>query len=57
MNELLALSQAAQTTITDIGVWGIAFPALITALIACAFIQARGERRADEAARERRDTT
>lgn len=51
---VLALSHAWQTTITDIVVWGIAFPALVTGLIVYAIVQALGERRDNEATRNRR---
>jgi hypothetical protein len=54
MITFVALSQAAQTTIADIIVWIIGFPALVTGLIAFAVVQARGERQADEQARLRR---
>jgi hypothetical protein len=54
MSSILALSQAAQTTIADIVIWVIAFPALVTGLIAYAVVQARGEARENEAARQRR---
>jgi hypothetical protein len=54
MSTFVALSQAAQTTIADIAVWIIGFPALVTGLIAYAVVQARGERQADEQARLRR---
>jgi hypothetical protein len=51
---IFALSPAAQTTIADIAVWGVGFPALVTGLIVYAVVQARGERLADEEARRRR---
>ena len=54
MTTFVALSQAAQTTITDIAVWIIGFPALVTGLIVYAVVQARGEKHADEQARLRR---
>jgi hypothetical protein len=54
MSTVVALSQAAQTTIADIAVWIIGFPALVTGLIVYAVVQARGEKRADEEARLRR---
>jgi hypothetical protein len=41
---LLFADAALTTTIVYIFVWGIAFPAFVTALIAYAIIQARGER-------------
>jgi hypothetical protein len=41
---LLFADAATTTTIVYIFVWGIAFPAFVTALIAYAVIQARGER-------------
>ena len=36
---LLALSEAAKTTIADVVVWFIVFPALVTALIGIALAQ------------------
>ena len=54
MSTFVALSQAAKVTITDIAVWIVGFPALVTGLIAYAVVQARGERQADEQARLRR---
>ena len=51
---VLALSHAWTTTIVDIVVWVIAFPALVTGLIAYAIVQALGESRENEAARNRR---
>jgi hypothetical protein len=40
---LLAISEAAKTTIADIVLWVIAFPALVTGLIVYAIAIARGE--------------
>jgi hypothetical protein len=40
---LLGLSDAAQTTIIDILLWVIVFPAFVTGLIAFAFVMSRGE--------------
>ena len=54
MSSILALSQATETTIIIIVVWVIGFPALVTALIAYAVVQTLGERRENEAARNRR---
>jgi hypothetical protein len=54
MSAVIALSHAWSTTITDIAVWGILFPALVTGLIVYAIVQALGERRENEAARNRR---
>jgi hypothetical protein len=51
---ILALSQAWTTSIVDIVVWVVAFPALVTGLIVYAVVQALGERRENEAARNRR---
>ena len=42
---LLALSEAAKTTISIIVIWGIAFPALVTGLIVFAIAGALGEAR------------
>jgi heme/copper-type cytochrome/quinol oxidase subunit 2 len=54
MTTVLAMSKAAETTIAIIAVWVVAFPAFVTGLIVYAVVQARGERRADEQARHRR---
>ena len=54
MSSILALSHAWSTSITDIVVWVIGFPALVTGLIVYAVVQALGERRENEAARNRR---
>jgi hypothetical protein len=51
---VLALSHAWTTSIVDIVVWVIGFPALVTGLIVYAIVQALGERRENEAARNRR---
>jgi hypothetical protein len=40
---LLALSEAAKTTIADIAIWVVAFPAFVTGLIVFAIALARGE--------------
>jgi hypothetical protein len=42
---LLALSDAAQSTIFSIAVWFVIFPALVTGLIGFAIVQALGEAR------------
>jgi hypothetical protein len=42
---LLALSDAAQTTIFSIALWFVIFPALVTGLIVFAIVQALGEAR------------
>ena len=50
---MLVIADAAlTTTLVYIFVWGIAFPAFVTALIAYAIIQARGEH--DENVADRR---
>ena len=48
---LLFADPAKTTTIVYIFIWGIAFPAFVTALIAYAIIQARGEHEENEANR------
>jgi len=45
---VLALSNAAETTIVNIVIWGVVFPALVTGLIAFAVIRAIGERQENE---------
>ena len=42
---LLALSEAATTTIVYVAVWFVVFPAIVTGLIAFAIIGALGEAR------------
>jgi hypothetical protein len=54
MSSVLALSHAWTTSIVDIVVWVIGFPALVTGLIVYAVVQALGEARENEAARNRR---
>jgi hypothetical protein len=45
---ILALSDAAKTTIALLAVFGVAFPALVTGLIAYAVFVARGEKLEDQ---------
>jgi NhaP-type Na+/H+ or K+/H+ antiporter len=52
---LLLADKALTTTIIDIVVWVIAFPVLVQGLIIYAVIQGRGERRANEELRRRRE--
>jgi hypothetical protein len=42
---LLALSEAAKTTITYVAIWFVIFPAIVTGLIVFAIVQALGEAR------------
>lgn len=51
---VLALSNAAETTIVNIVIWGIVFPALVTGLIAFAAIKAMGERADNQERRYRK---
>jgi uncharacterized membrane protein YjfL (UPF0719 family) len=55
---IFALSKAATTTIVNLVIWGVVFPALVTGLIAFAAIRAIGERQdnADNDKRHRRRT-
>ena len=53
---ILALSEAAKTTITYVIVWFVAFPALVTGLIAVAVIQTYRERQENIANRRRPPT-
>ena len=41
---VLALSEAVKTTIALIAIWFVGVPALVTALIVLAVVQARGEK-------------
>ena len=50
---ILALSEAAKTTITDIVIWFVAFPALVTGLIGVAIAQTIRERAENQANRRR----
>jgi F0F1-type ATP synthase membrane subunit b/b' len=50
---LLALSEAAKTTIAYVIVWFVAFPALVTGLIAVAIVQTIRERQENIANRRR----
>jgi hypothetical protein len=54
MSTIVLLSEAWKTSLTGIAIWGILFPALVTGLIAYAIVQVLGERRENEAARNRR---
>ena len=52
---IFAISKAAETTIVNLVIWGVVFPALVTGLIAIAVIRAIGERQEnDENRRHRR---
>jgi uncharacterized membrane protein YjfL (UPF0719 family) len=51
---LFALSKAATTTIVNIVIWGVVFPALVTGLIAFAVIRSLGERQDNEERRRHR---
>ena len=52
---IFAISKAAETTIVNLVIWGVVFPALVTGLIALAVIRAIGERQEnDENRRHRR---
>jgi len=46
---LLAMSPALETTVVYIIVWFVAFPAIVTALIVFAVVQALGEKRQNDA--------
>ena len=53
--ELFALSDAAETTIVYAFIWGVAFPAFVTALIALALVRSYGEKQEnDEQSRRKR---
>jgi hypothetical protein len=51
---LLALSNAAKTTIALIGIFGVLFPAIVTGLIVFAVAQAVSERQQNAERRARR---
>jgi uncharacterized membrane protein YjfL (UPF0719 family) len=54
---VLALSHAAETTIVNLVIWGVVFPALVTGLIAFAVIRAIGERQENEENKRHRRRT
>jgi hypothetical protein len=45
---VVALSEAAKTTIVYVAVWFVVFPAIVTGLIVYAIVQAIGEKRQNE---------
>lgn len=51
--ELFALSEAAQTTIVFIFIWGVAFPGFVTALIGLALLRSYGEKQENDERRRR----
>jgi hypothetical protein len=51
---LLALSEAAKTTIAYVIIWFVAFPALVTGLIAIAVVQTYREKIENEEYRRQR---
>jgi uncharacterized membrane protein YjfL (UPF0719 family) len=54
---IFALSKAATTTIVNLVIWGVVFPALVTGLIALAVIRAIGERQENQEHRRHRRRT
>jgi hypothetical protein len=48
---IIALSDAAETTIVYVAIWFVIFPAIVTGMIAFAIAQALGEKRENDAAR------
>jgi hypothetical protein len=55
MVTLLALSNAAKTTIALVGIFGVLFPAIVTGLIIFAVAQAMAERQQNVARRASRE--
>ena len=51
---VFALSKADTTTIVNLVIWAVVFPALVTGLIALAVIRAIGERQENERNRRHR---
>lgn len=51
MTTVLALSEAWKTSLADVAIWFVGFPALVTALIGYAIVQARGEKAENDAHR------
>ena len=54
---IFALSKAATTTIVNLVIWGVVFPALVTGLIALAVIRTIGERQENERLKRHRRRT
>lgn len=54
---IFALSKAATTTIVNLVIWGVVFPALVTGLIGLAVIRSIGERQENEENRRHRRRT
>lgn len=54
---LLAMSEAAKTTITYVAIWFVVFPAIVTGLIAVAVVQTLRERAENERNRLRRPSS
>ena len=54
---IFALSNAAETTIVNLVIWGVVFPALVTGLIGLAVARAMGERQENEENKRRRRRT
>jgi heme/copper-type cytochrome/quinol oxidase subunit 2 len=52
----LLADKALTTTIIDILIWFVVFPVLVQGVILYAVVQARGEKRANEEARRRRES-
>ena len=52
---LVLADKALTTTLIDVAIWVVAFPALVTGLIVYAVLQARAEKRANEELRRRRE--
>ena len=51
---IFALSKAEETTIVNLVIWGVVFPALVTGLLVFAVIRAIGERQENEENRRHR---
>jgi len=51
---IFALSKAQETTIVNLVIWGVVFPALVTGLLVFAVIRAIGERAENEENRRHR---
>jgi hypothetical protein len=52
---LLLADEALTTTIVQIAIWGVLFPALVTGLLIYAVVIARGERRENEEYKRRHE--
>jgi hypothetical protein len=53
---LVAMDEAAKVTIVSLAIWVVLFPVLVQGLIIYAVIQGRGEKRANDEFKRRRES-